>query len=214
MLGRVDADGSSISQVVQLKDFYETRGTPLAHVTTQRLDEALAAKNTRSQMRGKPDFDRFKRGVRILTEGLSEEPGSERLHQFMRAFEALALPETGKTRKQLIHRGKLLTTAATGTGFVLGQLFDMRSDVEHVHDLSRSIHYVPLAHREAIALHRTRQAEALVCFAYRSLLIRHCGQTSFPIRRSLRSGRRPIRPFAADGASRSICWPFSSRPGG
>lgn len=89
------------------------------------------------------------------------------------------LPFPKRERLEMIHRGKLLTTAATGTGFVLGQLFDMRSDVEHVHDLSRSIHYVPLAHREAIALHRTRQAEALVCFAYRAVFANSTLRTNF-----------------------------------
>lgn len=167
MLGRADSQGDIISQVIQLKHFYETRGTPLPAVTEQRLEEAVASRQVRAQMRGKPEFARFGRGISILTEGLAEYAGSERLHQFLRSLEALILPETGKTRKQLISRAKLLTTASVGTGLVLGQLFDMRSDIEHVHDLSRTIQYLPATDREAVALRRTRQAEALACFAYR-----------------------------------------------
>ena len=143
-------------------------------------------------MHGKPEFARFKRGVRILTEGLGEYFGSDRLHQFLRSLEALILPETGKTRRQLVSRAKLLTTASVGTGFVLGQLFDMRSDVEHVHELSRTIHYLPAADRETVALRRTRQAEALACFAYRRIFADPSLRTHF-------ESDQAIQPFWAQG---------------
>lgn len=178
LLGRADTSGVITSQVIQLQRFRPTSGTNPFPVTPQRLEEAVAARRVRERLRASGDYVRFKRGIRILVQAISEFHGSERLHQFVRALEALMIPAISKTRKQFVRRCKMFTEAQPGTGFVIGQIYDMRSDVEHVHELSRSIRYFPEGERERVALLRARQIETLACSAYRLLhsddtLLRH-----------------------------------------
>jgi hypothetical protein len=167
LLGRAEPYGVVVSQVGRVTDFHLTGEEPSIPVTQERLEEAVAARRVREAMPPEPSFGRFKRGSRILVEGLAEWGGAERLHQFVRALEALMIPPIYKTRKYFVRRAKMFTSAQLGTGYILGQIYDMRSDVEHVHELSKSIQFLPPAHREAVALSRTRQVQALACFAYR-----------------------------------------------
>lgn len=48
-------------------------------------------------------FGRFGRRLHYLLNGLREAAGQDRLHHFVRALEALILPEPGATRKQFAH---------------------------------------------------------------------------------------------------------------
>jgi hypothetical protein len=167
LLGCVEPYGVVISQLGPVTNFYLTGGGAPVPVTQERLEEAVAGRRVREAMPPEPLFGRFKRGSRILVEGLAERNGAERLHQFVRALEALMIPPIYKTRRLFVRRAKMFTAAQLGTGYLLGQAYDMRSDVEHVHEVTRSLQFVPPAHREAFALSRTRQLQALACFAYR-----------------------------------------------
>jgi hypothetical protein len=169
LLGRSEPYGVVISQVIQLQDFHATKGETAAATTQQRLDEAVEARQVRQTILALPTYGRFKRGARIITEGLAEWSGSERLHQFVRALEALMIPAINKTRRQFVRRAKMFTSGQTGTGYILGQIYDMRSDVEHIHELSRTIRFLSAAEQETVALLRTRQIQALTCSAYRRI---------------------------------------------
>ena len=169
LLGRRETQGDFISQITDLQDFHPTKGDAATAVTLDRFEEAVAARGVRHRLSASPEYARFTRGARIVVEAIAEWHGAERLHQFVRALEALTFPEIQKTRRQFVNRCKALTSGATGSGYVLGQIYDMRSDVEHVHELSRSIQFIPATSREDVALRRTRQAQQLACSAYRRL---------------------------------------------
>ena len=102
--------------------------------------------------------------------GLRETAGQDRLHQFTRSLEALILPDAGSTRKQFVHRCQLFAVASPAAASALEQSYDMRSDAEHLHDWEGSLQSVKGEKIEDVALWRTRQMEALVCFAYERIL--------------------------------------------
>jgi len=110
------------------------------------------------------------RGINVLFSGLQEHVGQERVHQFVRAIEALLLPDTGKTKKQFVSRCQTFASPGPDTVSVLQEAFDMRSDTEHLQDWNRAVLAHPVARREDVCLQRTRQMEQLACGAYSRLL--------------------------------------------
>src|SRR5207249_7679539 len=77
----------------------------------------------------------LRRGLKVLFDGtLMPNKDGDRLHQFVRAVEALVKPEPEKTRNQFAHRiSQTFTLANDETRAILLQLFDLRSYVEHMH---------------------------------------------------------------------------------
>jgi hypothetical protein len=161
---------------VNYRDFNELlhfgrSGGPIKPLTVERLELALTHRGVWDDIRvNATEYRRLKRGLRLLARVLRESDGAERLHGFVRALEALVLPKTGKTRRQLIHRCKLLVSNAAVVEEFVGRAFDMRSDVEHVHEQDRSLDDVAADEREAYALHVMQQLERLTCGAYLNVL--------------------------------------------
>jgi hypothetical protein len=171
---------AQICQVSEVPGFRPTRGSAPDSVTIGSLEEAVTRVGHLDAMESRrPKFARFIRGLNTLVEGLRQEFGQDRIHQFVRSLEALVLPDPGKTRGQFIHRCQTFAKAGAAAEQVLREAFSMRSDTEHLHDWGRSLQSYPVRDRENVALQRTRQMERLACFAYCKVLddadlSRHC----------------------------------------
>jgi len=116
---------------------------------------------------------RYGRGCYALKSAFEQYYASYRLHGFIRALEALILPETGKTEKQFVSRCTLFAgpkSKESGIRGALQEAYRMRCDIEHMHDWDRSLHTHPASERENIALWRTRQMEELASAVYRKIL--------------------------------------------
>jgi hypothetical protein len=138
-------------------------------VTPERLQEAARASEVWREMRD-PDYARLRRGLSILLVGLRQGFGQERLHQYVRALEALILPEQGKTKKQFVHRCQTFGGSHQDIATILSEAFDMRSDVEHLHAWDRALTGRPVPDRKSLAMKRTRQMEGVACSAYCRIL--------------------------------------------
>jgi hypothetical protein len=121
-----------------------------------------------------PQKYRFSRGLYALHAAFKQYFASNRLHGFVRALEALILPEIGKTEKQFVSRCALFAgpkSNETAIREALQEAYRMRCDIEHVHDWDRSIPSKYLdSDRENVALWRTRQMEELTSAVYRKIL--------------------------------------------
>jgi hypothetical protein len=170
LTGTVEADRLNIRQIGNVRDFYRPVGVRSTSVTSARLQSAENCARRWWEILASSKFKRFIRGSNILMEALHEYYGQERLHQCVRALEALILPVTGSTRTQFIHRCQTFTRANQKHVEMLGEIFDMRSDVEHVHEWDRSLEHYSVTDRQSIAKHRTRQAQALALTVYSRVL--------------------------------------------
>ncbi len=139
---------------------------------------ALLLKNT-------PDIQkcRFSRGFYALGTVFKRYYASDRLHGFVRALEALILPDRNQTEKQFMSRCALFAGPKSQEDKIRGvlqQVYKMRCDIEHVHDWDRSIptNYVD-SERENVALWRTRQMEKPASAAYRKILSDKALQANF-----------------------------------
>ena len=171
--------GPIIRQMNKLPAFYQSRGYTRAPITEEWLKEALALRSG-SRVIGSAggDFRRVILGLNVLFSGL-RETGQERLHQLVRSLEALILPDTGKTKGQFVHRCQTFALSGNAAQLALQEIFDMRSDTEHLQDWNRAVQTYPVAEREDVCWQRTRQAELLACVAYSRVLTDATVQTHF-----------------------------------
>ena len=161
--GSVTGGRLNVRQVGGRRRFCPTPGSPASPVTPERLEEAARASMVWREMRDS-DYDRFKRGLFILLDGLRQRFGKERLHQYVRALEALTLPHRGE---QFVKRCRTFSADGEAAEKLLVEVYRMRNAVEHVHEWDRALKTYPVPDREPLAMRRTRQMEGLACAAYR-----------------------------------------------
>ena len=88
----------------------------------------------------------------------------------MRSVEAIIKPDIGTTKRQFIHRCKLLTSVNEVHSSILGELYDLRSLTEHMNDWKMLYENLPEGEAEEIAELRTYQAEKLAGYVYGRML--------------------------------------------
>jgi hypothetical protein len=174
------ANGSPIiRQMNKLPSFHQSRGYTRAPIKEEWLKDALALRSgSRVIGSARGDFRRVILGLNVLFSGLRER-GQERLHQLVRSLEALILPDTGKTKKQFVNRCQTFALSGAAAQLALQEIFDMRSDTEHLQDWNRAVQTHPAAEREDVCWQRTRQAERLACAAYSRVLLDAALQAHF-----------------------------------
>src|SRR2546422_2585119 len=126
----------NVRQCSDLRDYRPSFGMPPFRLGVDELRRAAGLiDRLRGVDTGGADWGRLRRGLKVLFDGtLMPNKDGDRLHQFVRAVEALVKPEPGKTRSQFAHRiSQTFTLANDETRAILLQLFDLRSYVEHMH---------------------------------------------------------------------------------
>lgn len=170
--------GSSIEGIPEIRSmgehprFYPSNGYQRKPITREWIENTVmlcegmitTEANTR-------EFRRFIHGLNTLFIALMEwRYGQDRLHHFVRALEALILPDISKTEKQFVHRCQTFAQANVETRFCLTEAYKMRSAAEHMHDWANEVQSYPADQREKICWQRTRQIEQLACATYSRLL--------------------------------------------
>jgi hypothetical protein len=113
-------------------------------------------------------FERVKRGIAAWVRGAKEQVYYNRLHEFVRAIEALMRPAKSKTEKQFVERCK--TFAEDSVETIARELFVLRSAVEHLNEAECELVNVSPPERKSRVLLRARQAELLAGQSYIRLL--------------------------------------------
>lgn len=159
-----------VRQVGDIRDYQPTYESPDfdADAAALRLAARLSERLRSIDMLGPHEWGRLRRGLRALFRGSREHDGGDRLHEFVRALEALVRPDIGNTRNQFAHRAQTFATANPRARESLLQIFDLRSHVEHMHLAIAALEGAE-KERIAVANHRTRQVDALARFVFRHL---------------------------------------------
>jgi hypothetical protein len=164
-------NGDHVRDEINVRQFSDLKGYQPTYELVEfrpggnqlRRAEALSVRVQRVN-EGGADWARL-RGVNALLRGSRMDDSTERLHQFVRALEALITPDIGNTRRQFAHRiDQTFTLANVETRETLNQIFDLRRSIEHVHDPLD----VLAGDRDAgiaTANRRTRQVDVLARFA-------------------------------------------------
>jgi hypothetical protein len=114
---------------------------------------------------------RLRRAIDALTKGSAEPKFQDgRLHDFVRCLEGLIAPDQGSTRNQFIHRAQTFACASEAAKTALGQIYDIRSQTEHLHMPTDPLPGTTTEERETLLFKRVRQADELARFAVRRVL--------------------------------------------
>lgn len=112
---------------------------------------------------------RIRKGFNALLGGKLESRDDARIHQFVRAVEAVIRPSRGSTRRQFVHRCQVFAGRSSGASQIVGELFDLRSTAEHVNPIEDLYRAASKDVRDKTVAERTYQAELLADSVYRRL---------------------------------------------
>jgi len=147
-----------------------------AHVRPKPIDNGTITNSLRiskiiCDIYSIPDsYARLKRGFDKYLRGLRETLPGDRLHQFVRAIEAIIKPDIGSTRRQFIHRCQTFVSRSKNVCNLLGQLFDLRSRIEHLNDFTGVLDSYDEKDRDKIGFLRTFQAELIAEYVYLKII--------------------------------------------
>jgi hypothetical protein len=128
--------GVDARQVAELPAPLTTPGAPLDKLAPEALRRAAALVRSIEELDATGGFRRIGRIYSIYQRALTNPDLVERLHQFCRCIEGFILPEIAQTTRQFRSRTELFIGPKHHD--LMGQLYDMRSRVEHLRDIQSS----------------------------------------------------------------------------
>jgi len=164
--------GANVGGTPQVRAFgaldthYPTEGSKKPQVGSDLCGLAKVAMDGLVAVEIDPKFKRLKRGLAALLRGIREQFVEDRIHEFVRALEALTKPEIRRTTKQFIHRCQTFARASADNAKILEECYEIRTVVEHMHPFEDFLTRYPAAARNAVGLQRGRQIEALALDAH------------------------------------------------
>ncbi len=108
-------------------------GSPTDPATAATLMTATAFLDAIGELEAIGGFKRIGRIYSIYQRALQNPDHVERFHQFCRCLEGFILPDIGRTTSQFRTRTELFV--GPGHQNLMGRLYQMRSRVEHLHDV-------------------------------------------------------------------------------
>jgi hypothetical protein len=162
---RVD-ENPDIRQIIEIGNHFRPPQVRVGRICREHLVRAAEAEGgIEEYLRRAGGADRLWHGFHALQRGFMEFYGDERLHQFVRAVEAVLRLEAGRSRNQFAHRAQLFSGRSDENREWLLELYDLRSATEHMNDY-RSVLEHHGARWDDIATLRAYEAQMLASHVY------------------------------------------------
>lgn len=162
---RVD-ENSDIRQITDIRDHFRPPQVRVGRISRAHLVRAAAAEGgIQEYLRRTGGADRLWHGFHALQRGFMEFYGDERLHQFVRAVEAVLTLEPGRSRNQFVHRAQLFSGRSNENREWLLELYDLRSATEHMNDYRPVLEHHG-ARWEDVATLRAYEAQVMASQVY------------------------------------------------
>ncbi len=136
----------------------------------QELRSAIPIRDGLRAVYADPQYMRVRRGISVFWKGLEEEALIARLHEFVRAVEAIVKPVPPGIKKKMIDRCQTFTGRSANAAVAIGEAYELRSKEEHLLDWEDALVHVPVKCREETLSKRLHQAEALARHIYQRVL--------------------------------------------
>ena len=114
-------------------------------------------------------YARVKRGMSAVVRGISEGNMEERIHEYVRALEAVVKPEIAKSTGQFTHRCQTFALPSEAAKATLEECYKIRSAVEHMNLVDDVFSGCSPAEIALRAGQRLRQIETLAFSVYLKL---------------------------------------------
>lgn len=116
------------------------------------------------------DYLRLRKGFGSFIDGLQRNQFFNRLHQFVRAIEAVMKPRRNSLKNDFIARGMAFTGNLAANKEILTDLYELRSAAEHMNPMQDKLLRFDSSERSNVLATRCYQAELLSRFLYRIIL--------------------------------------------
>jgi hypothetical protein len=116
------------------------------------------------------DYLRLRKGFNAFLSGIRFDEAHNRLHQFVRALDAVIKAKQGKATQQFRKRCPFFAGSSADDVQRLTELYELRSAAEHLNPLDDKLSKYQAHERDQIKALRTYQSELLASFVYRKIL--------------------------------------------
>jgi hypothetical protein len=117
-----------------------------------------------------PEYLRLRKGFHAFWDAIQQGPVHERLHQFVRAIEAIIKPKQGDGTRKFKYRCQFFAGRKPSDVELLGEIYELRCAVEHLNPMSDKLTRYSSHEHDNIKSLRAYQAELLAGFIYRKIL--------------------------------------------
>jgi hypothetical protein len=115
-------------------------------------------------------FLRFRKGFNAFLDGIRQNQLHTRLHNFIRAIEAIIKPRQAEGTRKFTYRCQFFAGRKPNDVSLLNELYELRNAAEHLNPMNDKLLAYPRHDRDNIKGLRTLQAELLASFVYRKVL--------------------------------------------
>jgi hypothetical protein len=168
LTGSFSKDKAGLRQFTEVYDHHAyARKTPVSPRTC-RIAKAVASGIR--EMLSLTAFLRLQRGFKALIDATRVRYLEDAVHQFVRAMDALIIPRVGSSKRDFAHRCQIFSIANEANRKVLEEIYDIRSNVEHMHEWNGVATTEEAMRDEPILKQRLYQIESLALAVYLKIM--------------------------------------------
>ncbi len=173
LLGGINsASGLRVTSIGWLEDYYEPLKV-ISHLSAKHLRASLNLAQGIDTLYADPssgDYLRLRKGFNAFLSGIRFDEAHTRLHQFVRALDAVIKAKQGEATQQFRKRCQFFSGSSADDVQLLTELYELRSAAEHLNPLDDKLSKHQAHERDKIKALRTFQSELLASFVYRKIL--------------------------------------------
>jgi hypothetical protein len=175
LFGPNTIEGRHVTRLGRVTDYYEPNKVLSADITRESLNSTAplcqGLYTIYAQQQG-TDYLRLRKGFRTFLDASQKSPIDvhERLHQCVRAIEAVIRPRQGDGTKNFKFRCQFFAGRKPEDAELLEEIYELRCAVEHLNPMSDKLSAYSSGEQDDIKRIRAYQAELLAGFIYRKIL--------------------------------------------
>lgn len=173
LFGSNTVEGRHVSALGRIPDYFEPNKVLSAAINRESLkvtDPLNQGLHTIYANQQGPAYLRLRKGFNTFLDAIKQIAVHERLHQFVRAIEAVIRPRQGDGTRNFKFRCQFFAGRNPDDAGLLEEIYELRCAVEHLNPMSDKLSAYPLSEHDDIKRIRAYQAELLAGFIYRKIL--------------------------------------------
>jgi hypothetical protein len=173
LLGGTNSDGGlRVGSIGWLMEYHEPWKVLPRDINRDHLSASINLVQGIEKLYGSgADYLRLRKGFNALLSGARSDEAHNRLHQFVRALDAVVKAKQGKATQQFKERCQLFAGTTAADVSLLTDLYELRSAAEHLNALDAKLQSYQPHERNNIKALRTFQSELLASHVYRNILL-------------------------------------------
>jgi hypothetical protein len=171
LAGKNSTNGLRVNSIGTHNTYHEPYKVIAHSVTKEHLAATPGlAKGIDFIFADKSKYLRLRKGFNAFLDGIGQNEVHSRLHNFVRAIDAVIKSKQGAATKNFKSRCQFFIGGEPKDVSLLGELYELRSAAEHLNPMNDKLVDYPSHDRDNVKGLRTLQSELLASFIYRKIL--------------------------------------------